>query len=148
MTLGVRRFFGRGKVKRGSYSPKKGFLQLSKSMESFAPGMSETAILHSDSKYLISFDASKYSPILEKELKRLRNKEGLSFDYYIGQDRRSPDDEPALDLVRSRRQRRLFFEFSPKEDTEWAHIRSIFGLPDRITTEVSDEQPEATVADR
>lgn len=148
MTLGVRRLLGRGKTKRGSYSPKKDFLLVNKAMEEYAPGMPESAILHSDSKYLISFDASKYSPRLEKELKRLRNKEGLSFDYYIGQDRKSSDDEPALDLSRSRRQRRLFFEFAPKEDAEWAHIRSIFGLPDRITTEVSEEQPESTVADR
>lgn len=148
MTLGVRRLFGRGKTKRGSYSPKKGFLLVNKAMEEYAPGMSETAILHSDSKYLISFDASKYSPKLEKELKRLRNKEGLSFDYYIGQDRKSPDDKPALDLSRARRQMRLFLEFRPNDDTEWAHLRGIFGLPDRITTEVSDEQPEDTVADR
>jgi hypothetical protein len=117
-------------------------------MEEYAPGMAETAILHSDSKYLISFDASKYSPKLEKELKRLRNKEGLSFDYYMGQDRKSLDDEPALDLARARRQRRLFLEFRPNDDTEWAYLRSIFGLPSRITTEVSDEQPEVTVGDR
>lgn len=148
MTLGVRRLFGRGKTRRGSFSPKKDFLLVNKAMEEYASGMAETAILHSDSKYLISFDASKYNPKLEKELKRLRNKEGLSFDYYIGQDRKSQDDEPALDLARARRQRRLFLEFRPNNDTEWSYIRGMFGLPARLTTEVSEEQPESTVADR
>jgi len=148
MTLGVRRLFGRGKVKRGSFSPKKDFLMINKTMEEFAPGMSETAILHSDSKYLISFDASKYSPMLERKLKQLRNKEGLLFDYYTGYDRRSADDESALDLIRSRKQMRLFFEFAPKNDVEWAYIRSMFGLPASLTSEVSNEQPEITVADR
>lgn len=146
MTL-KRRLF-RGKIRRGSFSSKKGFLLVNKAMEEYAPGMSETAILHSDSKYLISFDASKYSPILERKLKWLRNKEGLSFDYYMGQDRKSPDDEPAFDLVRSRRQMRLFLEFSPKDDIEWSYIRGMFGLPTRLTAEVSNEQPEVTVADR
>lgn len=148
MTLGVRRLFGKGAVRRGSLSPKKDFLLVNKTMEEYAPGMAETAILHSDSKYLISFDASKYSPNLEKELKRLRNKEGLSFDYYIGQDRKSQDDEPAFDLVRARRQRRLFLEFRPNDNVEWSYIRGMFGLPARLTTEVSDEQPEITIADR
>jgi hypothetical protein len=146
MTLKKRLF--RGKIRRGSFSPKKDFLLVNKTMEEYAPGMAETAILHSDSKYLISFDASKYSPKLEQKLKQLRNKEGLAFDYYIGQDRKSQDDEPAFDLVRARKQRRLFLEFSPKDDIEWSYIRGMFGLPARLTAEVSNEQPEVTVADR
>ena len=148
MTLGIRRLFGKGKVKRGSFSPKKGFLQLSKTMESFAPGMAETAVLHSDSKYLISFDASKYSPTLERKLKNLRNKEGLSFDYYTTFDQKSSGDRAAMKTKKSGEQLRLFFEFAPKDDVEWAHIRGMFGLPAQITEEVSEEQPEVTVADR
>jgi len=31
---------------------------------------------------------------------------------------------------------------------EWSHIRGMFGLPARLTAEVSDEQPEVTVEDR
>jgi len=148
MTLGVRRLFGKGKVKQGSLSPKKGFLQVNKSMESYAPGMAETAVLHSEDKYLISFDAGKYNPTLEKELKRLRNKEGLSFDYYTGLDKSSPDDKSAMGLSRPGSQLRLFLKFAPKDDSEWAHVRTIFGLPSKMTDEVSEEQPESTVADR
>ena len=149
MTLNVKRWFKRGgKIETKKKLPRKDYLMISQAMNKFSPGMTETAMMQKGDKYIISFDASGHNLLLEKELRRLRNKIGLNFDYYVGKDISSSDDIQATNLTRSKIQDRLFVEFSPVDDIEWSYLRGIFGLPSGVTTEVSEEQPVETISDR
>jgi hypothetical protein len=143
MTLRARQNVG-GKIKEGaSYQPEKKELRdVRKEMESLAPSLVETARLEGENKYTISFDAKKFNSNLDREFKILRGKVGLSFDYYIGNDIKAKEDKDisAFPLARHKTEKRLFMEFSPKENTDWAYIRGIFGLPSEITDEVSEEE--------
>jgi hypothetical protein len=139
---------GRGKIKENSFktdtaSPRR-ILEL---MDKFAPGLSSTAILQPESNYTISFEINKHNMLLENELRKLRKQNDVNFDFYTGINKKDKYEEEAINLRRPEKQERLFIEFSPRDDLEWAYIRGMFGLPSNITKEVSEEETIETIGD-
>jgi len=126
-----------GKIRERSLYPQESFISIKKAMEESAPGMAETAMLHSKGQFTISFDASKFGVNLDSKLKGLRNKTGLDFDYRIDKTILSKETRDKLDLTRPAEQYRLVLTFSPKSDLDWVNIRTIFGVGTFITDEVS-----------
>jgi len=139
---------GGGKIKKGSYKPEKTSPRLIReAMDKIAPDMALTAQLQQEQNYTISFDATKHNLLLENQFRKLRKK-GVSFDYYTGTNQTDKYEEVAVDVSRPKFQERLFIEFKPKDDLDWAWIRGIFGLSSQVTTEVSTEETVETVSDR
>lgn len=148
MTLRIRRMLGGGKIKEGSFNAEtKSPRKILEAMDRIAPGLSSTAILQPESNYTISFDATKHNLLLENELRKLR-KNGIEFDFYTDINKKDKYEVEAVDITRPKYQERLFIEFSPFDDLEWSYIRGMFGLPSRVTEEVSDEETMETISDR
>jgi hypothetical protein len=129
-----------GKLSKREIYPQESFLAIKKSMEQISPGMAESAKLDKDSgQFNISFDASNFNKTLEKRLKDLR-KRGIDFDYMTVEEYNTHYETDKLGIDGRIVQKRLVLMFTPKDDLEWAHIRTIFGVGTRLTKEVSEQE--------
>jgi len=148
MTLSIKKFFKRGgKIKRTHPTPRRNFSYLPVVMERYAPGITSTAEIQYGDKFVINFDADKANDKLLKELGRLRV--DLPFDFYIADDKPSRFDKEAIPTTdRYKYKKRLFIEFRPRNDVEWALIKDMFGFKSTVGDDVSSLEEILTVGDR
>lgn len=148
MTLSIKKFFKRGgEIKKTRPSPRKNFSYLPIVLERYAPGITSSAKIQYGDKFVINFDASKVDDKLLKELGRLRME--LPFDFYIADDKPSRFDKEAIPSVdKYKYTKRLFIEFHPRSDVEWAIIKDMFGFNAPVGDEVSSLEEIQTVGDR
>ena len=147
MTLRLRRLIGKGKIKENTYKPENfAPRKILDAMNDLAPGISDTAVLQPEQDFTISFDFKRHNTLLENKLRKLRKK-GVDFEYYTGTNKPDKWETEAIDFKRPRTEERLFIQFAPKDDLEWAYIRGMFGLPSNVTDEVSDEETIQTIGE-
>lgn len=120
-----------GKVKKGSYVYREDYANLVDVMDEYNE-MVDTAVLHDENPFIISFSPEEYNKELEKKLEKLRSRKGIDFDFSLQQmiigenDIDSFGHSPDYDI----KKKRLVMRFYPDSEEEWEYIKELFGFSD------------------